>query len=166
MFSRALFHFCVLLLVQEVLCFVDECGSLAPEGLKTLTRNLIVDTSVVSPQRDTHRYARNTTEGGFARYVSTRGFESLLLTGYVYYRPNNDTQWALLLQTGVEVGEMTEENVRIDGRNIKDYEEPWPETFQGESNWHKFVVNLSFDHCPKVLYKTPPIVPIIFLCYR
>lgn len=166
MFPRALFHFCVLLLVQEVLCFVDECRSLAPEGLKTLTRNLTVDRSVVSPQTDPYRYSRNAAEDGFARYVSVRGFDSLLLTGYVYYRTDNDVQWELLLQTGAEIGEMIGESVRIDRRNVQDYEEPWPETFQGESNWHKFVVDLKFDHCPKVLHKTPSIVLLTFVCYR
>jgi len=133
-------------------CFVDECNSLAPKGLRAQTQNLTLDFSVVQPITDPFRFYRNVSDDGFVQYVSTIGFEKIEIVGYAYESDIIDTDWHFELRTGERPGHRLMNVLKVNSSNLRYFKEEWKNTHGVETNWSKFRIFLShLPRCPKVI---------------
>ena len=135
------------LTAPAVRCYVDECDSLMPEGLRKHTENLTLDFSIVDPIADAFRFRRNVTDDGFVRYVSETGFLHGTISGFAYF----GVDWRLEVRTGDLTATQLDTTFVLDPSNVEVYREEWENTPNTTTRFNRFEVELPdmFGDCPK-----------------
>ena len=135
------------LTTPAVRCYVDECDSLMPEGLRKHTENLTLDFSIVEPIADAFRFRRNVTDDGFVRYVSETGFSHATISGYAYL----GIEWRLEILTGDTTDTQLAQAFVLEPSNLEEYSKEWENTPNTTTRFIRFEVELTHEirDCPK-----------------